>query len=64
MVTQVLFPVPVPCLYHGSMTEHYGDGMVFGPLRDGCYRININQDVQLITRNRNSFTVDTVSHSC
>ena len=57
-VTQTLFPVPTPCLYLGSMTEHHGDGMVFGPLADNCYRINISEELVLITRHRDSFVVN------
>jgi hypothetical protein len=62
MITQMLFPIKTECLYHGSMTEHHGDAKVWGPLEDKAYRIYINEDssdcVVLITRDRNSFTVN------
>jgi hypothetical protein len=58
MATQVLFPIPTDCLYHGSMVEHHGEAKVFGPLEDGCYRIHIDFKTILITRDRKSFTVN------
>lgn len=57
-ITQTLFPTPVPCLYVGSMQEHHGDGMVFGPMVDGCYRVNISEELVLITKHRDSFVVN------
>jgi hypothetical protein len=55
---KTLFPIPTDCLYHGSKAEYHGDAKVYGPLADGCYRVIISEKIELITRDRRSFTVN------
>ncbi len=57
-LTKMEFPMPTAALYHGTMTEFHGDAKVWGPMDDGRYRIWINVDVVLYSRNRESFTVN------
>ncbi len=60
--TKMMFPVPTPCLYHGSMTEYHGEGFVQGPfdygMGGGRYQITFAEREAISTPNRDSFTVN------